>query len=71
MHDIIIRFPDEETADTFCGQLSDGFGSNYCDFNFRRHKEGTDGSAPDHYELVTSSAPEGTKVFFVDAIYID
>ena len=68
-HDIIVRFPSEEAADEFCGQMSDGFGEGFCDFSFHKQKEGTDGTKNEHYESVTSSAPDGTKVYFVDEIF--
>lgn len=32
MHRIIVEFPTEEMKEEFCGQLSDGWGENYCNF---------------------------------------
>jgi hypothetical protein len=70
-YDIILRFPNKEAADEFCGQMSDGFGENYCDFSFHRQIEGTDGTKNEHYERVTSSAPDGTEVYFVNDVFIN
>jgi hypothetical protein len=69
MYDIIVRFPTKKLADEFCGQMSDGFGEGFCDFSYYRQKEGTTGRKNSDYEEVTSSAPEGTKVYFVDRIF--
>lgn len=30
--EIIVRFPNEEIADKFIGQMMDGFGEGMCDF---------------------------------------
>lgn len=68
-YDIIVRFPNKEVADAFCGQCSDGFGENYCDFSYSRKKAGTDGTKPEHWERVKDSAPEGTPVFFVSRLF--
>lgn len=68
-YDIIVRFPDKETADEWCGQMSDGFGEGYCDFSFWKQKEGTDGTKKEHFEKVQASAPEGTPVFFMNRIF--
>ena len=67
MHDIIVRFPDKETADDFCAQMSDGFGEGFCDFSFWQQKPGTDGKSNDDYERVT--AEDGTEVYFVSEIF--
>ena len=65
--DIIVRFPSKEIADGFCGQMSDGFGENFCDFSFRKKKEGTDGKKISDYEEIY----EGEKrVYFVNNIFI-
>ena len=42
-YDIILRFPDKETANEFAGQMSDRAGEGFCDFSFWRQKEGTTG----------------------------
>ncbi len=68
-YDIIVRFPDKKTADQFCGQMSDGFGEGFCDFNFWEQVPGTDGKKKEDFRKVTSSAPEGTPVFFVKEIF--
>lgn len=68
-YDIIVRFPSKELADEFCGQMSDGFGENFCNFSYWQQKPGTDGKKRADFEAVTSSAPEGTPVFFVGEIF--
>lgn len=68
-YDIIVRFPSKELADEFCGQMSDGFGENFCDFSFWQQKPETDGTKPSDFEKITSSAPDGTPVFFVRKIF--
>lgn len=45
----------------FCDQMSDGFGEGFCDFSFYEEDSGK-------FKKVTSSAPEGTKVYFVNSI---
>lgn len=70
-YDIIIRFPDKAVADEWCGQMSDGFGENYCDFTSWVKKIGTSGKKKNDFEKVTSSAPEGTPVFFVNEVFED
>jgi len=75
-YDIIVRFPNEKLAEEFeklaeefCGQMSDGFGEGFCNFSPHRQKRGTTGKYSSDYERVTDSAPEGTKVFFVEEIF--
>lgn len=67
-YDIIVRFPSKEMADEFCSQMSDGFGEGLCDFSFWERTP--TGKAIDSfiYKKVTSSAPLGTPVFFVNWI---
>lgn len=65
-YQIIVEFPDEKTANTFCGQMSDGFGEGFCDFSFHRQLPGTDGTKNEHYERVMQ---DGRKVFFVNKIF--
>jgi hypothetical protein len=67
MYDIIVRFPSKELADEWCSHMSDGWGENFCNFSYWRKKEGARDSKP--FEAVTSSAPEGTPVFFVTEIF--
>ena len=67
MYDIIVRFPNKELAEAFCGQMSDGFGEGFCDFSFHRRLPNTDGTKNEHYEKVKSS--DGTPVFFVNEIF--
>ena len=69
MYDIIVRFPTKKLADEFCGQMSDGFGEGFCDFSFWQQKPGTNGKKEDDFEKVTSSAPNGTEVYFVKSIF--
>lgn len=64
-HQIIVRFPTKEMADYWCGQMSDGLGEDWCGFSFWRQIAGTDGLKAEHYEKITSSAPDGTEVYFV------
>lgn len=68
MYDIIVRFPNKEMADIFCSQMSDGFGEGFCNFSYWQQKAGTSGKDREDYEKITSSAPEGTPVFFVNSI---
>lgn len=70
-YDIIVRFPSKEIAEEWCGQMSDGFGENLCDFSYWRLRSGRDGSKRGDFEQVTSSAPEGTPVFFMNEIFHD
>jgi len=58
--EIIVRFPSKEIASAWIGQMSDGFGENFCDFTPRQ---------PGTNEKVTGSAPEGTPVYFVQKIF--
>lgn len=67
-HDIIVRFPSKEMAEEFCGQMSDGFGEDCCNFSHWRLKEGAAGNKHEDFEHVYDSAPEGTQVFFVNSI---
>ena len=69
-YDIIVRFPNKNIADEFCGQMSDGFGENFCDFRFSRQIEGTDGKKNEHYERITSAAPNTTPVYFVNGLFL-
>jgi hypothetical protein len=68
-YDVIVRFPTKELADEWCGQMSDGFGENLCDFSYWEQIQGTDGTRSEHFRKVTSAAPEGTPVFFVNEIF--
>lgn len=65
-YDIIVRFPTKKMADEWCGQMSDGFGEGFCDFSFWEKTIGAGGK--EKYNKITASAPEGTKVFFVNSI---
>lgn len=65
-YDIIVRFPDQRTADQWAGQMSDGFGENYCDFSHWRQKEGTTGKDRGDFEEVFE---DGKRVYFVNEIF--
>lgn len=65
-YDIIVRFPDKQTAEKFAGQMSDGFGENACDFSHWRQKEGTDGKKQSDFEKVVE---DGKRVYFVSEVY--
>ena len=64
--DIIIRFPSKEIADIFCGQMSDGVGEGFCDFNYRAQVRGTDGTKREHFENVFEG---DIPVFFVNEVF--
>lgn len=66
-YQIIVEFPSKEIADEFCGQMSDGFGENYCDFSFHKQREGTDGTKREHFEVVHDR--EGRRVYFVNKLF--
>lgn len=68
-YDIIVRFPSKKIAGEFCGQMSDGAGEGICDFSFWQKKENTDGNKNADYIKVTSAAPEGTPVYFVQRMF--
>ena len=69
MYDIIVRFPTKELADEWCGQMSDGFGENFCDFAHWKRKDGTDGSKREHFEKIVGLS--GEPVYFVTKIFDD
>ena len=64
---IVIEFPDKETADVFCSQLSDGFGEEFCDFSQWKQIPGTSGTSADDFEEVYDE--HGTRVCFVASIF--
>ena len=68
-YDIIVRFPDQKTADEFCGQMSDGWGEGFCDFSFWRRKEGADLAQPKNSDFEAVYAPDGTRIYFVDRLF--
>ena len=65
-HQIIIEFPTKKLADEFCGQMSDGFGENFCDFSFWRQKTNTDGTKNEHYEKVQDG---NRRIYYVNSIF--
>ncbi len=55
--DIIVRFPTEEVAKQFCGQMSDGFGEGFCNFHFEWERlPENDGTKQEHYKQILASA---------------
>ena len=58
-YQIIIEFPNKAVANEFCGQMSDGFGENFCDFDFYKLEKGT-------YKEVHK---DKKRVFFVNEVY--
>lgn len=65
-YDIIVRFPHKELADEFCGQMSDGFGEGFCDFNRNILKQGASGKSRDDFERLIS---DGLKVYHVNDLF--
>ena len=65
-YQIIVQFKNKESAEEFCGQMSDGFGENYCNFSHHRQLEGTEGNKPEHY--VKDVGDCGRKIFYVKHI---
>jgi len=66
-YDIVIRFPNKKMAEEWCGQMSDGFGEGFCDFNCWQQKPDTDGTKHEHFEKITNK--NGTPVYFVKDIF--
>ena len=66
MYDIILRFPNKELADEFCGQMSDGFGEGFCGFDCWQKKLGTTGKNAEDFERITE---DGKEVYFVNEIF--
>ena len=64
---IVVEFPNEETANHFCGQLSDGFGEKYCDFSFHRQKENTSGKNAEDWEEIYDT--EGRRIYYVNKMF--
>ena len=64
-YDITVRFPSKALADEFCGQMSDGFGENFCDFSFWLKKPGATGRQREDFEKVHDGDKE---VYFVNWI---
>jgi hypothetical protein len=53
-------------ANKFAGQMSDGAGSDICDFSPHRQKPGTDGTKNIDYEAVYDGA--GRRIYFVNSV---
>lgn len=70
-YDIIVRFPNKELADEFCGQMSDGFGEGFCDFSpFSWDPDVEIHGQPIPQRLVEPSIPTRPRpVFFVNEIF--
>lgn len=64
-YQIIIEFPDKEIADRFCGQMSDGFGEEFCDFSSWKQLDGTDGTKSEHY---VKHIEDNRSVFYVNSL---
>ena len=72
MVDIVVRFPDQKTADAFIGGLMDGFGENACNFSWWHQKPDTSGINQEDFEYLTTTAGEiqaGTLVCFCDEVF--
>ena len=67
MYRIVIEFPTKKLADEWCGQMSDGFGENLCDFSFHRQKPNTTGTKESDFEQVKDE--QGKDVYFVNEIF--
>ena len=65
-YQIVVEFPTKGMADAFCGQMSDGFGENFCIFSAYKQKEGTDGTRDEHYTEETDE--KGRHIFYVKAV---
>lgn len=71
-YDIIVRFPDKDTAEEFTAQMCDGWGEGFCNFTPWRLKPEAEGKAKKErgdFEQVTDSAPKGTEVYFVKDVF--
>ena len=74
MVDIVVRFPDQKTADAFMVGLMDGFGENACSFSWWHQKPGTTGKNQEDFEHLTTAEgeiPAGTLVCFCDHVGFD
>jgi hypothetical protein len=61
---IVLEFDNEEEKNWFCGQMSDGFGENFCDFCFSKRLDGTDGTKAEHYIKIKDELDR--EVYFVN-----
>lgn len=70
-YDIIVRFPNKELADEFCGQMSDGFGEGFCDFSFWDNDPDNNihGMANPRKVIAMNAAGTAVPVYFVNAIF--
>ncbi|MFZ2992629.1 MAG: hypothetical protein WA061_02830 [Microgenomates group bacterium] len=66
MEKLIIEFPSKEMMEYFIGQMSDGFGENFCGFSTSKKKEGTTGKKMEDYEKIVDT--DGNPVCFVDFV---
>ena len=65
MSKLVIEFTSDEMRDYFIGQMSDGFGENFCGFSVFRKKPNTEGNKAEHYERVDEG---GIPVCFVNYV---
>lgn len=68
MYDIVVRFPNKEMADEFCGQMSDGFGEGLCDFSCWQKIHGIPPKKDDYVKVTTSTIQPNTPVYFINSI---
>lgn len=66
-YQIIIEFPNKEVSDIFCGQMSDGFGENLCDFSHWKQTDGTDGTKKEHFKKMLDET--GRSIYYVNEIF--
>ncbi len=66
---IVIEFKSEKLKDEFCGQMSDGFGENFCDFSFHKQLPDTDGTKAEHFERVKDE--QSREIYFVNQVWLD
>ena len=65
-YDIIVRFPNKQLADEFCGQMSDGFGEGFCNFSFwDNNPDNNIHGMANPQKVVENDVP----VYFVDSIF--
>jgi len=68
MYQIIIEFPNKKIADEWCGQMSDGFGEDYCDFSHWYQLPNTDDKSKNHY--IKKYDEHGRQIFYINNLTI-